>query len=128
MDVLGIMPLGKFFGRFDSARDKLRAMAFTGVDSAETEVRINKLSLGWYQGTLYLDRAPSEQVVAPFRERKGDVKVCYSLGLCRVPSDLMRDIRFVERAYDDHQANSLDNCFRRVAEKIDAHLSGGGGD
>lgn len=128
MQLLGIMPLGKFFERFDLARDKLRAMAFTGVDSPETEFKINQLSLGWYMRTLYLDSASSEQLVAPFRERKGDVRVCYSLGLCRVPSDLMRDIRFVEGAYRNYMNNRLDNQFRRVAKKISAAFGCEGGE
>lgn len=107
--MFGLMRLSSFFRRFDSSRDKLRAII--GGGSLGREVYdAKKIYFGYYNGTLYLDGFAGKTFPS-FQKRKGDVFVCKTLGFCQVPGDLIEDMRFAEIIYKN-LAKTKDTKYR----------------
>jgi len=89
---MGIMRLNNFFRRFDSARDVLKEMAARDSGSRvslKSDLAADFVGAEIYNGGDVLDRKKS------FVDMKSDASVL-CLGLCYVPSVLVRDIEFAE--------------------------------
>jgi hypothetical protein len=98
---MALMRLVDFFERFDSARDKLKVLtSIPKQGDPETSLiwhNSMKTLYGYFEGTRYLDGFRGVQFPS-FQKRRKDVRVF--CGFCYVPLDLIRDIRFAEKAYE----------------------------
>ena len=107
---MALMRLKSFFEMFDSAGDKLKLLGDSHLHNPWSGRRYDK--------EYSIDRARAKCLVTgtdetdgfwgdfggvsgkPFQNRKGDIRVCRRLGVCFVPRNLMKDIRWAERKYN----------------------------